>query len=78
MDRTLEGRTATVITVSDRCFGGTQVDVSGPVVGQVLADAGADCVVVVVPDEVREIEAALRAAAAAKCSVVVTDRKSVV
>jgi molybdenum cofactor synthesis domain-containing protein len=71
MERTLEGRTAAVITVSDRCFDGTQTDVSGPAVGQVLADAGADCVAVVVPDEVREIEAALRDAAA-KCSLVVT------
>ncbi len=71
MDRTLEGRTAAVITVSDRCFGGTQVDVSGPAVGKVLADAGADCVAVVVPDEGKKIEAALRFAAA-KCSLVVT------
>ena len=36
-----------------------------------MADAGADCVMVVVPDEVKEIEAALRSAAA-KCSLVVT------
>ena len=67
----LEGRTATVITVSDRCFGGTQIDVSGPLVRQVLADAGASCVAVVVPDELGEIVAALRLAAE-KCSLVVT------
>jgi molybdopterin adenylyltransferase len=72
MERTLEGRTATVITVSDRCFGGTQVDVSGRVVRQVLTDAGASCAAVTVPDDVREIEAALRTAAAATCSLVVT------
>ena len=71
MKRMLEGRTATVITVSDRCFAGTRVDVSGPAVRQALADAGASCVAVVVPDEVGEIEAALRVAAAT-CSMVVT------
>jgi len=67
----LEGRTTAAITVSDRCFGGTQVDVSGPVVRQVLMDAGASCVAVVVPDELEEIVAALRLAAE-KCSLVVT------
>ena len=36
-----------------------------------MADAGADCVAVVVPDEVKQIEAALRFAGA-KCSLVVT------
>jgi molybdopterin adenylyltransferase len=71
MERMLEGRTATVITVSDRCFAGTQIDVSGPLVQQVLTDAGADCVAVVVPDEVGKIVAALRDAAAT-CSLVVT------
>jgi molybdopterin adenylyltransferase len=71
MERMLEGRTATVITVSDRCFAGTQIDVSGPAVRQALTDAGADCVAVVVPDELMEIVAALRNAAA-RCSLVVT------
>lgn len=60
-----------MVTVSDRCFAGTQVDASGPAVRQALTDAGADCVAVVVPDELGEIVAALRTAAA-KCSLVVT------
>ncbi|HEY5329170.1 MAG TPA: MogA/MoaB family molybdenum cofactor biosynthesis protein [Acidobacteriaceae bacterium] len=71
MKRMLEGRTATVITVSDRCFAGTRADLSGLAVRQVLTDAGADCAAVTVPDEVGQIAAALRAAAAT-CSLVVT------
>ena len=71
MERTLEGRTATVITVSDRSFAGTRPDASGPAVRRILAEAGAECMAVTVPDEVGEIAAALRAAAA-KCSLVVT------
>jgi len=71
MEQTLEGRTATVITVSDRCFAGTRPDASGPAVRRILADAGAECTAVTVPDEVGEISAALRVAAA-NCSLVVT------
>jgi molybdenum cofactor synthesis domain-containing protein len=72
MERTLEGRTATVITVSDRCFAGTRVDLSGPRVRQVLIDAGADCVAVVVPDEMEKISTALRVAAGKSTLVVTT------
>ena len=52
---------AVVLTVSDRCSRGEQVDVSGPAVCRVLAGAGlADMVTETVPDEVDEIAGALR------------------
>jgi molybdenum cofactor synthesis domain-containing protein len=73
MHKTLEGRTATVITVSDRCFAGTREDLSGPAVARVLAEAGiADCAHTIVPDETAQIAAAIRAAAAAGQSLIVT------
>jgi molybdenum cofactor synthesis domain-containing protein len=55
-----EGTQAVVLTVSDRCFAGTQVDVSGPAVARLLVEAGiarpeADGV----PDEFDAIVAAL-------------------
>ncbi len=37
----LAGRSATVFTVSDRCSAGTQVDLSGPALAQLLQTAGA-------------------------------------
>ena len=52
---------AAVVTVSDRCAAGTQVDVSGPVVAGLLVGAGlAEPVRVTVADEVMEIAEALR------------------
>lgn len=52
---------AVVITVSDRCSRGEQVDRSGPALVRVLAEAGLNRVeTAVVPDEVEEIVAALR------------------
>jgi molybdenum cofactor synthesis domain-containing protein len=60
----LSGCTAIVITASDRCFAGTQVDVSGPAVAKLLSDAGAavsECLIV--PDEIPLLSAAIRAAA---------------
>ncbi|QMV19360.1 molybdenum cofactor biosynthesis protein [Granulicella sp. 5B5] len=60
----LTGRHAVVVTVSDRCFRGEQVDLSGPALVAVLQDAGADAVdLLVVPDEQAEIEALLRSLA---------------
>ena len=57
------GATARVITVSDRSHGGARHDVSGPLLADLLRATGFDVgEVVVVPDEVPEIEAALRAA----------------
>jgi molybdopterin adenylyltransferase len=72
MKRTFEGRAATVITVSDRCFAGTREDLSGPAVQRTLEEVGARCVLVVVPDEVERIAAAIRSAADAGWPLIVT------
>jgi molybdopterin adenylyltransferase len=73
MQATLQGRSATVITVSDRCFAGVREDLSGPAVARALADAGASgCVVIVVPDEREQIAAAIRSAAVRSALVVTT------
>ena len=69
----LIGRRAIVLTISDRCFAGTQTDVSGPAVERVLAASGAEIIAVkVVPDERGEIAAAMREAAADVALVVTT------
>lgn len=59
----LYGFTAAVITVSDRCSAGTQVDRSGPALRQVLSAQGADVlesrivpdVLTVISDTLREV-----------------------
>jgi molybdopterin adenylyltransferase len=62
-----------VITASDRCFAGTQVDVSGPAVERLLVEAGVKVVEVrVVADEREEIAAVLREAAGRVALVVTT------
>ena len=64
---------ARIITVSDRSHGGLRHDESGPLLASLLTDLGftvAD--VVVVPDEVEEIQAALRSAIDAGVDLVVT------
>jgi len=54
---------ARVVTVSDRSHGGLRHDESGPLLAELLSGLGfAEAEVVVVPDEVGEIEAVLRAA----------------
>jgi molybdenum cofactor biosynthesis protein B len=64
---------ARVITVSDRSHGGLRHDESGPLLATLLGNLGfATADVVVVPDEVPEIEAALRAAVADGVDLVVT------
>jgi len=69
----LAGRSALVLTVSDRCFGGTQTDRSGPAVAAVLADAGALVLAIkVVPDERQSIIAELKSAIASGTALVVT------
>ena len=56
------GTRAAVVTVSDRCHRGEQVDVSGPAVRELLQGAGVRSVeLVTVPDEVEWIAGALRA-----------------
>jgi len=60
----LFGYAAVVITASDRCFAGTQVDVSGPAVAKILAEAGAKVVeTLVLPDEISALSSGIRAAA---------------
>jgi len=61
---TLAGRTAIVLTVSDRCSAGTQVDLSGPALARLLTEAGAQLLdTVIVPDEPALLISALHAAA---------------
>lgn len=56
--------TAMVLTVSDRSARGERPDVAGPLVAQLLEDAGFTVVrTAIVPDERPQIEAALTAAA---------------
>ena len=67
------GARAAVITVSDRSHGGARHDESGPLLSRLLAECGfAVEPVVVVPDEVAEIAAALRAAVGTGVEVVIT------
>ena len=69
----LTGRTAVVLTASDRCFAGTQIDLSGPAVARLLTEAGAAVLGVrVVADEYADIVAALREAAQSAALVVTT------
>ena len=64
---------ARVVTVSDRSHGGLRHDASGPLLAGLLTGLGfAAADVVVVPDEVPEIEAALRDAIAAGVDLVAT------
>lgn len=69
----LSGRSAIVITASDRCSAGRQTDLSGPAVARLLADAGADVLDLrVVPDELDRLTAVLRESAGHAALVVTT------
>jgi molybdenum cofactor synthesis domain-containing protein len=69
----LAARRALVLTVSDRCFAGTQMDRSGPTVAAILSGAGAHVLgVQVVPDEQGAIVAAMRAGIAGGAALLVT------
>jgi molybdenum cofactor synthesis domain-containing protein len=69
----LAGRTAIVVTVSDRCFAGTQTDLSGPAIVRILANAGADIIdTLTLPDELDRLAPALRAAATRAALVLTT------
>jgi molybdopterin adenylyltransferase len=60
----LAGRTFVVITVSDRCSAGTQIDLSGPAIAEILTAASAKLLeVLIVPDELDFLIPALRSAA---------------
>jgi molybdopterin adenylyltransferase len=62
-----------VLTISDRCCQGLQVDRSGPAVVELLESAGADAVVrETLPDELEQIAAALRRHAEAGANLIVT------
>jgi len=66
-------RSALVLTVSDRCFAGTQMDRSGPAVAAVLSGAGAQVMgIKVVPDEREAIITALKTGIAEGAALVVT------
>jgi molybdenum cofactor synthesis domain-containing protein len=67
------GARARVITVSDRSHGGARHDTSGPLLASLLQECGfAVDPVVVVPDEVAQIEAALRSAIDDHVDVILT------
>jgi molybdenum cofactor synthesis domain-containing protein len=58
-----DGARARVVTVSDRSHGGLRHDESGPLLAQLLTELGfVDAQVVVVPDEIDEIQTAIRSA----------------
>ncbi len=68
-----DGARARVVTVSDRSHGGLRHDESGPLCAGLLRDIGFEVGdVVVVPDEVVEIETALRSAVADGVDLCVT------
>jgi molybdopterin adenylyltransferase len=70
---TLSGRTAIVLTVSDRCFAGTQTDLSGPAIVRMLTDCGAQVLdTLTLPDEPEPLTAALRSAASRAALVLTT------
>jgi len=70
---TLAGRTAIVLTVSDRCSAGTQVDLSGPALARLLTEAGAQLLdTVIVPDEPALLISALHAAATRAALILTT------
>ncbi len=67
------GYSARVITVSDRCFRGERADKSGPAVVEMLAAAHYKVdKLVLVPDEIAQIEQALREAAQDDVALCVT------
>jgi molybdenum cofactor synthesis domain-containing protein len=62
-----------VITVSDRCFAGTQTDLSGSVLAHLLTEAGARIVdTLTLPDEPAQLIPALRSAATRAALVLTT------
>ena len=73
MPATLHGRTAIIITASDRCHAGTQTDVSGPTVAKLLTEAGATVLNLrILPDDLTQLTAALREASTHAQLVVTT------
>lgn len=70
---TLAGRTAIVLTVSDRCSAGTQTDLSGPALVSLLTASGATVLdALILPDEPAQLVPALRSAAARAALILTT------
>lgn len=64
---------AAILTVSDSCFQGRRDDLSGPAVARILKAHGLDVSApILVPDECRAIEDALRTAAARSRLIITT------
>ncbi len=68
----LLGRTAVVLTASDRCFAGVQEDRSGPAVAAVLREAGAGVLEVVISSDDPVVLRERMRAAAARVALLVT------
>ena len=68
----MAGYRAVVLTVSDRCFAGTQTDVSGPAIVRLLAATDADVDLRVVPDELDGLVGVLREVTQGAALVVTT------
>lgn len=70
---TLAGRRTIVLTVSDRCFAGTQKDLSGPALANLLSTANASVAEMrIVSDDLPDLVTALREAATTAALVVTT------
>jgi molybdopterin adenylyltransferase len=60
----LSGRTAIVLTASDRCYAGERPDLSGPAVAQILTAANATVLeALILPDDLGLLTSTLRSAA---------------
>lgn len=69
----LAGRSVAVLTVSDRCFAGTQVDRSGPALAELLKAEGAHLGLTrVLSDDLAALTEGLRQAASAASLVITT------
>jgi molybdopterin adenylyltransferase len=68
----LDGIRTAVVTVSDRCFRGERIDLSGPAVAALLASEGAVVTQRVIADERDALEALLRSVAAEHTLVLTT------
>jgi molybdopterin adenylyltransferase len=67
------GFRALVLTISDRCTAGTQIDRSGPAITRVLTDSGiTDIMALTLPDELDQIVHTLRHYSAATDLIVTT------
>ncbi len=69
----LQGRTAAILTASDRCFAGTQMDRSGPAIAEVLEAEGAEVVDrILSPDDLSILIEHLRSLVMAGVALIVT------